>query len=85
MPARYRLASSAVDGQAVWRGDTLPGRVALCATERYRELAQAHNQPEGIITKCLRGAAWGLLRARALNGTRARRALRGWARVLDSW
>jgi hypothetical protein len=59
MPARYQFASSAllaleraVDGQVVWRGDTLTGRVALCATEPFRELAKAHDQPEGIITKC---------------------------------
>ena len=51
-PARYQFASSALDGQVVWRGDTLTGRVALCATERFRELAETHNQPKGILSEC---------------------------------
>lgn len=52
MPARYQFAPSALDGQVVWRGDTLTGRVALCATERYRDLAHAHDQPKGILSEC---------------------------------
>lgn len=50
---RYQFApSSFVNGQAVWRGDTITGHAVLCATRPVIEGMESREEGKGIVTKC---------------------------------
>jgi len=49
---RYQFAPSALDGQVVWRGDTITGHAVLCATDRFEARSNADARSAGIVIKC---------------------------------
>ena len=49
---RYQFASSSLDGQVVWRGDTVTGPAVLCATEPFAVRMAADSRALGIVTHC---------------------------------
>ncbi len=50
---RYQFATSSLaEGQAVWRGDTISGRVDLCATELVTGQMRSSDVGKTIVTKC---------------------------------
>ena len=49
---RYQFASSSLDGQVVWRGDTVTRQAVLCATDRYAAGMAADARGWGVITRC---------------------------------
>ena len=56
-PGRYQFAPSSLDGQVLWRGDTVTGRVVLCATERFAAQAEAEPIEKDLVTRGARDGA----------------------------
>lgn len=49
---RYQFAPSSLDGQTVWRGDTITGHAVLCATDHFERQVNTDYRSVGIVTKC---------------------------------
>jgi hypothetical protein len=54
--ARYQFAARATDGQMIWRGDTITGRVVFCVLDydfdKYTSGFTARGQPTDQFKRC---------------------------------
>ena len=50
---RYEFTSSSfVDGQAVWRGDTVTGSAVLCVTDHIATRLETDDRTKALATRC---------------------------------